>query len=232
MSKFLPARMPLPILLCLLGIAPMLSAAELDDHLFSGSKFAQDKKYKEAVREFEVAVNIDPKSANANRLLALTLAKTGELEKAVGYALKAVQLEPNYPTYYVLGLLYSNQGQFDKATEAYEQALKLNAKSYEVWHQLGKVYSTTLHFDKAAEAYKKAVELNPKFPDAYQGLASALYWSEDLTGALQQVDALNKLGFTEQATELKRWIKDKESKKKKSGKKVPSAPAPAPAPAK
>jgi len=147
--------------------------AELEDHLLSGSKFVQDKKYKEAVREFEVAVSIDPKSANANRLLALSLAKTGELDKAVEYAVKAVQLEPNYSVYYLLGLLYSNQGQFDKAAEAYEEALKLNPKSYETWHQLGKVYSTTLHFDQAAEAYKKAAELNPKFPDAFQGLGSA-----------------------------------------------------------
>lgn len=218
MIKFLPVRTVLPILLCLLGIAPILFAAELEDHLLSGSKFTEEKKYAEATREFEVAVSIDPNNANANRLLALSLAKTGDLDKAIMYGQKAVQLAPSYSVYYLLGLIYANQGQFEKAAEAYEQALKLNAKSYEAWHQLGKVYATTLHFDKAAEAYQKAAELNPKFPDAFQGLGSAYYWAGDLTGALQQVDTLNKLGFTEQASELERWIKDKESKKKKAEK--------------
>lgn len=226
MSKFLPVCTALPILLCLLGIPGILLASELDDHLLSGSKFTQEKKYKEAVREFEVAVGIDPNSANANRLLALSLAKAGELDRAVEYGLKAAQIEPNYPIYYVLGLIYSNQEKYEKAIEVYEQALKFSPKSYEAWHQLGKVYATTLKFDKAAEAYQKAAELNPKFPDAFQGLGSAFYWSGNLTGALQQVDALNKLGFTEQAEELGRWIKDKEIKKKKN-KQISAPPSPA-----
>ncbi len=227
MSKFLPVRTVLPILLCLLGIPGALLAGELEDHLFSGSKFTQEKNYKEAVREFEVAVGIDPNDANANRLLALSLAKTGDLDKAVEYGLKAAQIEPNYPIYYLLGLIYSNQDKFEKAVEAYEQALKFNTKSYEAWHQLGKVRSTTLNFDKAAEAYQKAAQLNPKFPDAYQGLGSAYYWAGDLAGALQQVDALNKFGFAEQATELERWIKDKETKKKKSAKQHSAKTTPA-----
>ena len=91
---------------------------------------------------------------------------------------------------------------------------------------------TMVRFDKAVEAYQKATELNPKFPDAFQGLGSAYYWSENLTAALQQVDALNKLGFADKAAELERWIKDKEAKKKKSIKKNSLAPEPVPAPAK
>ncbi len=224
MSKFLPARVALPILLCLLGIPSSLLASEVEDHLLSGSKFTQEKNYKEATREFEVAVGIDPNNANANRLLALSLAKAGELDRAVEYGLKAVQIEPNYPIYYVLGLIYSNQEKYDKAIDAYEQALKFNAKSYEAWHQLGKVNATLLKFDEATKAYQKAAELNPKFPDAYQGLGSAYYWSGNLSGALVQVDALNKLGFSEQAAELARWIKDKESKKKKTAKKLSPSP--------
>ncbi len=223
MNKFLPFRSTLPFLLCLLIITRVAWAAEFDDHLLSGSKFTQEKKYTEAAREFETAVRLDPNNANANRLLALSLAKTGDLDRAVEYGLKAVQLEPNYPIYYVLGLIYSNQGKYDKAAEAYEQALKFNPKSYEAWHQLGKVYTTTLDFEKAVETYQKAAQLNPKFPDAFQGLGSAHYWSGNLTAALQQVDALNKLGFTEQAKELERWIKAKEAKKKKHQKKPPSA---------
>jgi len=41
------------------------------------------------------------------------------------------------------------------------------------------------------------------------------------------VDTLNKLGFTEQATELERWIKDKNPRRKKAAKKAPAPPEPA-----
>ena len=191
-------------------------AGEADDHLLSGSKFIQDKNYKEAAREFETAVSLEPENAEANRLLGLSLAKLGDLDRAAEYNLKAAQLKPSYPVYYILGLIYSNQEKYERAADAYTHALEQNPKSYEAWHQLGKVYATTLRFDKAAEAYSKAIELNPKFPEAYQGLGSASYWAGDLSKALEQVEQLNKLGFEDKATELERWIKDKEAKKKKA----------------
>ena len=206
--------------------------AQTQDHMLSGSQFVKGKKFKEAVREFQIATGLAPDNAEANRLLGLSLAQTGDLDKAAEYSLKAAQLKPNYGTYYLLGLIYANQSKYDRSVEAYEQALKLNPKSYEAWHQLAKVHTTMVRFDKAVEAYQKATELNPKFPDAFQGLGSAYYWSENLTAALQQVDALNKLGFADKAAELERWIKDKEAKKKKSIKKNSLAPEPVPAPAK
>lgn len=195
-------------------------AATVEDYMLSGSKHIQDKKYKEAVRDFETAVQLAPDNADANRLLGLSLAKLGDLDRAAQYSEDAARLKPNYAVYYILGLIYANQAKYDKAETAYVKAIEQNPKSYEAWHQLGKVHATTLAFDKAIEAYNKAVSLNPKFPDAYQGLASAKYWSSDLTGALQQVDELNKLGFKDKAAELDRWLQDKEAKKKKAEKKA------------
>lgn len=207
--------------LLLVSSIPLLAAANLcaatvDEHLLSGSKFIQDKKYKDATREFETAVSLAPENADANRLLGLSLVRSGELDRATEYSLKAARLEPSYPAYYNLGLIYANQEKYERAADAYTQALELNPKSYEAWHQLGKVFATTLQFDKAVEAYSKAAQLNPKFPDAYQGLASAHYWTGNLAVALEQVDQLTKLGFAEKASQLEKWIKDKEAKKKKS----------------
>lgn len=215
MIKFPPFRVALGVLFFLSGSFLTALGAEVQDHLLSGSKFVQDKKYKEAAREFQTAVDLAPEDPEANYLLGLALARAGDLEGAVRYGLKAAQLKPGYAVYYILGLVYSNQGKFDKAVEAYDSALGHNPKSYEAWYQLGKVHSTTLAFDKAVEAFQKAAELNPKFPDAYQGLGSAHYWTENLSAALQQVDALNKLGFVTEAKELENWIRNKEAKKKK-----------------
>lgn len=211
-------------LITALLVATTAWATTVDEQLFSGAKFIEQKKYKEAVREFEVAVALEPDNARANLLLGLTLANTGELERATKFSLKAVQLESSYSGYYNLALIYSNQEKYDQAVDAYNEALKLTPKSYQAWHQLGKVHATMLNFDKAVESYQKAALLNPKFPDAYQGLGSAFYWSGNLTGSLQQVDELNRLGFSEKAAELEGWIKDKEIKKKKAAAKAGSRP--------
>jgi tetratricopeptide (TPR) repeat protein len=216
-------------LLFALSLASVSFAAEVEDHMMAGSKFAQEKKYQDAAREFGIAVGLAPENADANLLLGLSLANAGDLDGAIAATLKAVQLRPNYTGYYNLGIVYSNQGKYDKAVEAYGQAVKANPQSFQAWHQLGKVHAITLDFPKAAEAYQKAAELNPKFADAYQGLASAQYWSGNVEAAQRQVATLKSLGFDGKASELERWIKDKEAKKKKSAKKAGVAPAP-PAP--
>jgi Flp pilus assembly protein TadD len=204
-------------LLAMMALLPTaLHAAEVKDHLASGSKFAQEKKYQEAAREFRTAVQIAPDNPEANLLLGLTLANTKELDEAVQYSSKAVQLKPSYAGFYNLGLIYANQEKFDKAVEAFEKAVGLSPRSYQAWHQLGKVYATDLKFEKAIEAYGKVIELNPKFADAYQGMGSAYYWNNDKASADAQVARLRELKYQAKADQLERWIKDKETKKGKA----------------
>ena len=211
------------LLLSLFIFTGIAGAAEIEDHLLSGNKFAQDKKYQEAAREYGNAVRLDPKNADANLLLGLTLANVGDLDEAVKYSLAAVALKPSYSGYYNLGLIYANQGKYDLAVDAYTQAVTLNEKSYLAWHQLGKVYATDLKFDKAVEAYNKVIELNPRFADAYQGLGSSYFWSGNIEAAYAQVTKLKELKLVSKADELDRWIKDKESKKKRSAEKAGKA---------
>ncbi len=196
-------------------------AAEVSDQLMSGSKFVQEKKYDEAKREFEAAISLDPQNAEAHLLLGLTLAAQKDLDRSLDATLKAIALKPSYSAYNNLGLIYANKGQFQKGIEAYENALKINAKSYVAWHQLGKLASSNADFTKAIEAFSQAIELNSKFPEAYQGLGSAYYMNGDMTSALQQVGRLEKIQFMDKAQELERWIKDKEAKKAKALKKLP-----------
>ena len=208
-------RRSLILVTALLSVCRVSFGSEVDDHLLSGSKFLQDKKMSEAIREFETAVNLDPENARANLLLGLALEGQNDLEKAVAYLEKSASSQPSYSAYYNLGLSYASLSQLDKSMTSFEKAAEINTKSYEAFHQLGKVRAASLQFEKAIEAYRQAASLNAKFPDAYQGMGSAYYWSGDLTLALQQVDELNKLGFESHARQLERWIKDKEAKKKK-----------------
>ena len=112
---------------------------------------------------------------------------------------------------------------YPDAESAYENALKLNANSYQAWHQLGKVYATDLKFDKAVGAYGKVVELNPKFAEAYQGFGSSYYWNGDKGKALEQVQKLRELKLGSRANELDNWIKDKEEKRGKAAQKAGGA---------
>ncbi len=197
-------------------------AADASTQILSGSKFVQEKKYDDAVREFEAAISLDPQNAEAYLLAGLTYAAKKELDLAIDRTQKSIVIKPSYSAYNNLGLIYSNKGQFQNGIDAYENALKLNPKSYTAWHQLGKLASSNANFQRSIEAFRQAVELNPKFPEAYQGLGSAYYMEGDMTLALQQVGQLERLQFLEQAKELEKWIKDKEAKKTKALKKISS----------
>jgi tetratricopeptide (TPR) repeat protein len=201
------------------------AAADVKDYLLSGSKFVQDKKIDEAIREFENAISADPNNAEAHLLLGLALANKKDFDRAIDHTLRSVAISPSYSAYNNLGLLYANKGQFQNGIDAYENALKINPKSYVAWHQLGKIASSNADFTKAIEAFGKATELNSKFPEAYQGLGSAYYMNGDMTSALQQVGRLEKMQFKDKATELESWIKDKEIKKAKALKKLPAKTA-------
>ena len=204
-------------------------AADASNQMLSGSKFVQEKKYDEAIREFEAAVSLDPENAEAHLMLGLTYAAKRDLDKALEHTQRSITIKPSYSAYNNLGLIYANKGQFQNGIEAYEHALELNPKSYAAWHQLGKLASSNANFTKSIEAFTKAIELNPKFPEAYQGLGSAYYMEGDMASALQQVNRLEKIQFLDKSKELEAWIKEKEGKKaralKKAGVSKPTASA-------
>ena len=213
-----------PFVLCwILAAATPALGAEFEDHVFSGNKFVQEKKYKEAAREYQTAIEMNPQSADANLLLGLTLANTKDLDGALRYTQASLLIKPSYSGYYNLGLIQANLGKYAESVDAYQKAVGLNTSSYQAWYQLGLVYSTDLKFDKAIEAYQKVISLNPQFAGAYQGLGSASYWNEDTATANAQVQKLRELKLDNEAKQLEAWIKDKEAKKTKAAKKAAAA---------
>lgn len=63
---------------------------------------------------------------------------------------------------------------FDRAVQAYQQALGLNHSHAVVHGNLASVYYEQARLDLAIETYKTAISLQPNFPDAYCNLANAL----------------------------------------------------------
>ena len=208
----------------LLFIAAPLCADEAENHILKGGQYVQAKDFKKAVKEYEAALSVDPKNTKANLLLGLTYAALEDLDNAIRYSSKAVELQPSYISYSNLGLVYAYRTDYDKAAQNYEKALEINPKSFQGWYQLGKVYFTEGNFSKAIKAYDEAVQLNPKFGEAYQGLGSAYYWSGDKGSAVKQVAEMKRMKLNEKAEQLQNWINDKEAKKNQTA--PPAVPAP------
>ena len=75
-------------------------------------------------------------------------------------------------THYIMGSLYSNSGQTDKAIEEFKKALTLDAQSAALHTRLGVEYIKKPHeLDKAVEELQQALKLDPEDVDAHLFLA-------------------------------------------------------------
>ena len=70
-----------------------------------------------------------------------------------------------------LGTAYLKDKQYDKAIEAYQQAITIEAKFAEAYYNLGSVYAQQKRFDLAVENYQKAIDQRKDFREAQHKLA-------------------------------------------------------------
>jgi tetratricopeptide (TPR) repeat protein len=69
-------------------------------------------------------------------------------------------------SYYMSGIRYAKQGQYDKAISNYTKAIEIDPR-YEAYYDRGNVYLHKGQYDRAISDYTKAIELDPKLALAY-----------------------------------------------------------------
>lgn len=72
-----------------------------------------------------------------------------------------------------LGRAYNKAGQFDKALEAYQLALRINPEDADAWYFLGRAYSKLGQSAKEIEAYQQSLRINPEDADVWGALGDA-----------------------------------------------------------
>ncbi len=92
---------------------------------------------------------------------------TAEPEKAKKLLLKSVAVAPeNSSAHYLLGRIYTEEKDYQKAVAAYENAVALNTDIPEVYFNLGFIYhAVKKDYSRAQEMYERTIELSPPFLD-------------------------------------------------------------------
>ncbi len=76
----------------------------------------------------------------------------------------------------------------DKAAAPALEKIKTNPSDFTALNEAGKVYRSTHQFKLAASYYEKALQIEPKNAAVRTDLASCLYYTGDVEGALTQLD--------------------------------------------
>ncbi len=135
-----------------------------------GAYYQATGKTGAALREFEKAVELDPRYPDAYNNLGLWHGQKGEYEKAIVELKKAIALRPDYSeARNNLGMCYNGSGMFQEAINQYREALNVEPDA-EIHYNLGNSYFTVGKTDKAVNEYGRALAIDPGFTKAHENL--------------------------------------------------------------
>lgn len=102
---------------------------------------------------------------------------------------KALELNPNYASYFDMALFYENQGDYAKAEYSFKKAIALNPNNAKAYYELGWCYRNLGDYGLAIEFLRKSIELDPVNAGAYNRLG----WCYNVKGEYAQaIESLNK----------------------------------------
>jgi len=126
-------------------------------HYSLGHLYALQRRYKQAEEEFREAIRIDPDYSEAHNYLGDMLALQDRWTEAIESYRRALS-NPLYVTpdvaWFNLGLAYAHEGDMEKASQAFEDALRItppNVPPARIELELGRAYYKLGYDTKARE---------------------------------------------------------------------------------
>lgn len=93
------------------------------------------------------------------------------------------------------GLAYYDAGNNEKAIQSYDQALKIDASTYDAAHNLGVTYNKLKRYPEAVQAFGKATQIKPASPEAWWGRAQTRVKINDYAAAIADFEKGMELGM-------------------------------------
>jgi tetratricopeptide (TPR) repeat protein len=143
--------------------------------LKKATNFEAEGQLEQAAVEYERALKINPKLANANVNLIIVYAKLGQVEKAEKRYRLAVEVNPNLAeAHYNFGVMLTKQARYEEAASAFQRSLEINPFYAESHHNYGVLLEREGRFAEATEHYRAAIANQPNFRMAHFNLGRML----------------------------------------------------------
>jgi len=129
-----------------------------------GAIFYHDlRKFDEAIRYFNKAIEIDPLFKEIYNQLAYVYNNMGDFEKSIWAINKYISLAPDEANPYdTRGDLYAYNGKLDQAIESYKKALEIKPEFTASLGKLGHMYLFKREYAKAESYYKELASSSEK----------------------------------------------------------------------
>ena len=91
------------------------------------------------------------------------------------------------------GIAYAKKGQYDRAIEDFDQAIRLDPKYARAFYDRGNAYAAKAQYDRAIEDYDQAIRLNPKYTFAFYNRGNAYAAKAQYDHAIEDYDQAIRL---------------------------------------
>src|SRR6266496_3724821 len=139
----------------------------------------------EAIDQFQVGLNIDPKYPMARTNLGIALSKKGRIDEAIAHFQTVLKDYPNDAKAHLnLGPALAKKGDAQSAIASFEKTLSVQSLYPSAHYNLGMALDASGRIDEAMAHYQEAVQQDPHFAEAYYLLGNDLFRTSRLDDAI------------------------------------------------
>jgi tetratricopeptide (TPR) repeat protein len=188
-------RLPRAALALLLGFVVVACARPAEENLRKGNVYFSSRKFEEARREFQRAVEADPRSAAAREGIANVDFELGRLELAEKEYQEAIAVDPKALTSrHKLAVTLATRGRNQDAIDALDKALEIAPKDTYALSFAGNLYHRMGDDKRAEQLQLQALAIQEDYHAARYALGNLLLESHRPEEAERQFSILMAKG--------------------------------------
>lgn len=165
-----------------------LQAQDVSSLIKEGIQLGNTQNYAGAIEKYKAALKLEPNNPSANYQIAFSLNASGKGREALPYLQKVVQSESSIAvissSYELMGTIYDQSAQPQKAIESYQQGIKVDSASYSLRYNLGLVYFRNRQYAQAEKNAIEAIKINPKHSGSMRLYALVSFHQDKRAAAL------------------------------------------------
>lgn len=165
-----------------------------DTHNSLGNAFILKGEMREAIRQYEQALEWNPTDPYVPFNLSAALLQAGRYSEAIKYCEQALRVDPNdRQAHHNLGIALLHVGRPENAVRHIEQALRINPEHVEARVLLGSVLYDLGRVSEAMAQWEQVLQIEPALAEAHYNLGNAFLRERRLDKAIEHYGAAARL---------------------------------------